>query len=161
MKISKIVKAVVLTLIIGSTAITAQNMQMPQIAPADSVTDSEIEQFLTIAQDIQEIRMEMDSVIIAKLGEEGMSTERFQEVMQSQQNPQAGEVTLTSREEETMATMQTFLQQVSVKAQKQQMESVQNSEMSTQRFQSIAQAMQTDKELAMRLQAMASEMESE
>ena len=161
MKISKIVKAVVLTLIIGSTAITAQNMQMPQIAPADSVTDSEIEQFLTIAQDIQEIRMEMDRVIIAKLGEEGMSTERFQEVMQSQQNPQSGEVTLTSKEEETMATMQTFLQQVSVKAQKQQMESVQNSEMSTQRFQSIAQAMQTDKELAMRLQAMASEMESE
>jgi len=161
MKISKIVKAFVLTLIIGSTVITAQNMPMPQTAPADSVTDVELEQFVLIAQELQGIRMELDSVVIAKLDEEGMTTERFQEIMQSQQNPQKSEITLTTEEEKTVANMQTFLQQVSMKAQQQQMESIQNSDMSAQRFQSIAQAIQTDRELAMRMQALATEMDSE
>jgi len=161
MKISKIVKAVVLTLIIGSTVITAQNMPMPQTAPADSVTDVELEQFVLIAQELQGIRMELDSVVIAKLDEEGMTTERFQEIMQSQQNPQKSEIKLTTEEEKTVANMQTFLQQVSMKAQQQQMESIQNSDMSAQRFQSIAQAIQTDRELAMRMQALATEMDSE
>lgn len=160
MKISKIVKAVVLTLVIGSTAITAQNMQAPQITPADSVSDAELEQFVLIAQELQGIRMELDSVVIAKLDEEGMSTARFQEIMQSKQNPQAEELTLTTKEEETVANMQTFLQQLSMKAQQQQMESIQNSELTAQRFQSIAQAMQSDKDLAMRMQTMAMEMES-
>ncbi|MEO9887932.1 MAG: hypothetical protein ABJR05_01310 [Balneola sp.] len=161
MKISKIVKAVVLTLIIGSTVITAQNMPMPQTAPADSVTDVELEQFVLIAKELQGIRMELDSMVIAKLDEEGMTTERFQEIMQRQQNPQKSEITLTTEEEKTVANMQTFLQQVSMKAQQQQMESIQNSDMSAQRFQSIAQAIQTDRELAMRMQALATEMDSE
>jgi len=161
MKISKIVKAIVLTLIIGSTAITAQNMQMPQTAPADSVSDSELEQFVLIAQEIQGIRMEIDSLLIAKLDDEGMSTDRFQEIMQSKQNPQTSEITLTTKEEETVANMQSFIQQVSVKAQKEQLASIQNSEMSAQRFQSIAQALQTDRELAMRMQEMATEIDSE
>lgn len=158
MKTLKAVKALILTLIIGSTTLVAQNMPMPQIAPADSVTDLEIEQFVSIAQDIQGIRMEMDSLVIAKLDDEGMSTARFQEIMQSQQNPQASDITLTTEEEETVANMQTFLQEIGMKAQKDQMASIQNSEMSMQRFQSIAQAMQTDKELAMRFQEKAAEM---
>ena len=112
-------------------------------------------------QELQGIRMELDSVVIAKLDEEGMTTERFQEIMQSQQNPQKSEITLTTEEEKTVANMQTFLQQVSMKAQQQQMESIQNSDMSAQRFQSIAQAIQTDRELAMRMQALATEMDSE
>lgn len=160
MKISKIVKVFILTLIIGSTTITAQNVPMPQIAPADSVSDSELEQFVLIAQEFQGIRMELDSMVVAKLEEEGMTTARFQEIMQSQQNPQTEDLDLTTKEEKTVANMQSFLQQASMKAQKQQMQSIQDSEMSAQRFQSIAQAMQSDKELAMRMQTMAMEMES-
>lgn len=135
-------------------------MQMPQIAPADSVSDAELEQFVLIAQELQGIRMELDSLVVGKLEEKGMSTARFQEIMQSQQNPQTTDVELTTKEEETVANMQSFLQQASMKAQQQQMQSIQNSELSAQRFQSIAQAMQSDKELAMRMQTMAMEMES-
>ncbi len=160
MNILKRVKALILSLIICSTAVAAQNMPMPQIAPADSVSDSELEQFVIIAQELQGIRMELDSMVVAKLEEEGMSTARFQEIMQSKQNPEGEEIELTTKEEETVANMQSFLQQASMSAQKQQMQSIQDSEMSAQRFQSIAQAMQSDKELAMRMQTMAMEMES-
>jgi len=158
MKTLKAVKALISMLLIGSTTLVAQNMQMPQIAPADSVTDVEIEEFVSIAQEIQGIRMEMDSLVMAKLVDEGMSTQRFQEIMQSMQNPQASDVTLTTDEEETVANMQSFLQEISMTAQKDQMASIQNSNMSQQRFQSIAQAMQTDKDLAMRFQQIAAEM---
>jgi hypothetical protein len=160
MNILKRVKALILSLIICSTAVAAQNMPMPQIAPADSISDSELEQFVLIAQELQGIRMELDSLVVAKLKEEGMSTARFQEIMQSKQNPEGEEIELTTKEEETVANMQSFLQQASMTAQKQQMQSIQESEMSAQRFQSIAQAMQSDKELAMRMQTIAMEMES-
>lgn len=158
MKILKNVKALVLTLIIFTTGIAAQqSMQMPQIAPADSVSDAELELFLEIAKDIQEIRMELDSLIINKLDDEGMSPERFQKIIMAQQNPQAEKVTLTSEEEETMTTMQPFLQEVGMNAQQKQLASIQNSEISQQRFQSIAMAMQTDQSLAIRFQKMAAE----
>ncbi len=160
MNILKRVKALILSLIICSTAVAAQNMPMPQIAPADSVSDSELEQFVIIAQELQGIRMELDSLVVAKLEEEGMSTARFQEIMRSKQNPEGEEIELTTKEEETVANMQSFLQQASMSAQKQQMQSIQDSEMSAQRFQSIAQAMQSDKDLAMRMQTIAMEMES-
>jgi hypothetical protein len=160
MNILKRVKALILSLIICSTAVAAQNMPMPQITPADSVSDSELEQFVIIAQELQGIRMELDSMVVAKLEEEGMSTARFQEIMQSKQNPEGEEIELTTKEEETVANMQSFLQQASMSAQKQQMQSIQESDMSAQRFQSIAQAMQSDKELAMRMQTIAMEMES-
>lgn len=160
MNILKRVKALILSLIICSTAVAAQNMPMPQITPADSVSDSELEQFVIIAQELQGIRMELDSLVVAKLEEEGMSTARFQEIMQSKQNPEGEEIELTTKEEETVANMQSFLQQASMSAQKQQMQSIQDSEMSAQRFQSIAQAMQSDKDLAMRMQTIAMEMES-
>jgi len=160
MNILKRVKALILSLIICSTAVAAQNMPMPQITPADSVSDSELEQFVIIAQELQGIRMELDSMVVVKLEEEGMSTARFQEIMQSKQNPEGEEIELTTKEEETVANMQSFLQQASMSAQKQQMQSIQESDMSAQRFQSIAQAMQSDKELAMRMQTIAMEMES-
>ena len=160
MNILKRVKALILSLIICSTAVAAQNMPMPQITPADSVSDSELEQFVIIAQELQGIRMELDSLVVAKLEEEGMSTARFQEIMRSKQNPEGEEIELTTKEEETVANMQSFLQQASMSAQKQQMQSIQESDMSAQRFQSIAQAMQSDKELAMRMQTIAMEMES-
>tara|TARA_R110000868_G_scaffold306734_1_gene567996 strand:- start:29496 stop:29981 length:486 start_codon:yes stop_codon:yes gene_type:complete len=161
MKIYKTVKALVLTIIISTTALVAQQMQMSPVAPVDSVSEAELEQFVSVAMDFQSIRMEMDNLIIDKLDEVEMPVERFQEIMMSQQNLQAPEVTLTTQEEQKVANLQTFLQEISVKAQQQQVASIQESEMTQQRFQSIAQALQTDQELAMRFQEMIAEKEAE
>jgi flavorubredoxin len=160
MKILNNLKVLLLLIFVSTTTIAAQNMPMQQIAPADSVTDSEIKQFVLLAQKLQAIQMEADKLIIAKLEEEGMSTQRFQEIMQSMQDPQSSSVTLSTEEEKTVANMQTFLQELSTKAQQDQMASVQNSDMSQERFQSIAQAMQMDKNLMMRFQEIATEMGS-
>ncbi len=160
MNFSKAVKSLLFIFFISAGTLSAQQMQMPQIQPADSVSDSELEQFVDVAIDLQDIRFEADSIIIGRLEEEGMSTERFQQIMMAQQNPTQS-VELTTDEEETVANMQTFLQEVSMKAQQQQIQTLQNSELSPQRFQSIAAALQQDQDLAVRFQQMATEMESE
>ncbi|MEP1152740.1 MAG: DUF4168 domain-containing protein [Balneola sp.] len=162
MKILKTVKALILTIIVCTTAIAAQQgMQMPQVAPADSVSDAELEQFVYLAMDIQGIRMELDSLVIDKLSDEGMSTQRFQEIMRAQQNPQSTEPDLSEKEIETMATMNTFLQDATMKAQQKQMATIQNAELSQERFQSIAMALQSDQALAMRFQEKAAEIEAD
>ena len=158
MKFSKAIKALIITLFISAASLSAQQMQMPQIQPADSVSDAELAQFVNVAIDLQGIRFEADSMIVGRLEEEGMSTERFQQIMMAQQNP-AQSVELTTDEEQTVANMQSFLQEVSMKAQQQQMQAVQNSELTPQRFQSIAAALQQDQDLAVRFQEMAAEME--
>lgn len=161
MKISKAVKALLLSLIVTTTTLSAQQqMQMPQVAPADSVSEQELETFVDVAMDIQGIRMEMDQLVMARLDEEGMTTERFQQIMQSKQNPNAPALQLSTKEEQTVANMQSYLQELSTEMQQQQLEAIDNSEMTATRFQSIAMALRTDKDLAMRFQEKAAEMEN-
>ncbi len=162
MKITKALKAVILTVILSTTTVLAQQQMMPpQIAPADSVSDGELKDFVEVAMEMQDIRMEMDSLVIARLEVEGMSTQRFQEIMMAKSNPDATQnSSITAEEEKVISGMQSFLQEVSMKAQKQQLEAIQQSELGQQRFQSIARALQTDQQLAMRFQQMAMEMEA-
>lgn len=158
MNFSKAVKALLLTIVLATTTTLAQQqMQMPTVAPADSVSDEELADFVDTAMQLQGIRMQTDQKVVAKLQEEEISVQRFQQIMMSQQNPNAN-VELTESEKESMQVIQPFLQQVSMEAQQQQMQIVQNSELSQQRFQSIAAALQTDQELAARVQELAQEM---
>lgn len=160
MKIIRSFQALTLALIIGTTSAWAQQMQMPQVQPAQSVSDAELTKFVDVAMDIQGIRFEADSLLMGRLEEEGMTTQRFQQIMMAQQNPNAPEVTLTTEEEETVANMRGFLQELSMNAQEQQLKAIQASDLNQQRFQSIAMALQQDKELAMRFQELIDEMES-
>ena len=159
MNFSKAVKSLLFTLFLSTTAVMAQQMQMPQVVPADSVSDEELALFVDTAMQLQGVRMQADNVIMGKLEEEGMTVQRFQEIMVSQQNPNAPAVELTAEEEETITTMSGVLQEVSMNAQQQQMQIVESSELTQQRFQSIAAALQQDQELAARFQQMAMEME--
>jgi len=143
-----------------STTLYAQQMGMPQIPAAENVSQQELEEFAAVAMDLQGIRVELDSLMIAKLDDEGMSAQRFRQIMMSQQDPNTPAVELSTEEEQTVATMQTFLQQVSNQAQQKQMQAIQESPMEQMRFQSIAKALQTDKDLAMRFQTVADSLQA-
>ena len=158
MKLLKAVKTLLFIVLLSGTTVFAQQMQMPQIQPADSVSDAELGQFVDVAMNLQGISMEADQLVIARLEEEGMSTQRFQQIMMAQQDPNQN-ANVTTEEEEALANMQSFLQEVSMGVQQKQMTAIQNSELSQQRFQSIAAGIQTNKDLAMRFQALTAEME--
>lgn len=145
---------IIALVLLSMGALQAQQMQMPQIAPAKNVTDTELEQFVEVAKEFQEISIATDNMLIAKLEEVGMSGQRFQEIMMARQNPTAPQVELTPLEETTIENMQSFLQELSATMQQQQIEAVGNSELSEQRFQGIAMALQQNQELAERFQAL-------
>lgn len=145
---------IIALVLLSMGALQAQQMQMPQIAPAKNVTDTELEQFVEVAKEFQEISIATDNMLIAKLEEVGMSGQRFQEIMMARQNPTAPQVELTPLEETTIENMQSFLQELSATMQQQQIEAVGNSELSEQRFQGIAMALQQNQELAARFQAL-------
>lgn len=145
---------IIALVLLSMGALQAQQMQMPQIAPAKNVTDTELEQFVEVAKEFQEISIATDNMLIAKLEEVGMSGQRFQEIMMARQNPTAPQVELTPLEETTIENMQSFLQELSATMQQQQIEAVGNSELSEQRFQGIAIALQQNQELAERFQAL-------
>lgn len=86
---------IIAMLLLSTAAVQAQQMQMPQIAPAKDVTDAELEQFVEVAKEFQEISIATDRMLIAKLEELGMSGQRFQEIMMARQNPTATQVELT------------------------------------------------------------------
>lgn len=138
-----------------------QPMQMPQVQPAKDVSEAELEQFAETATEINGIRMEMDSLVTDKLDDEGISSDRFREIMMSRQNPNAPQPELSTEEEEIVGRLQTFLQQLNTQVQQQQMTAIQNSDLSAQRFQSIAMALRTDQELAARFQEKIDEMNAE
>lgn len=127
-------------------------MQMPQPAPAKNVTDAELAQFVEVAKEFQEISVATDRMLFAKLEEVGMSGQRFQEIMMARSNPNATKIELTTLEESTIENMQSFLQQLSMSMQQQQIKAVEKSELSEKRFQGIAMALQTDQQLAERFQ---------
>ena len=158
MNFSKAAKALLLVTFLGGSTLFAQQMQMPQVKPAENVTDTELQNFVDVAMNLQVIGMEADKKVLARLEEEGMSTQRFQQIMMAQQNPNQN-ANVTTEEEETLANMQPFLQEVSMTVQQQQMAVIQNSEISQQRFQSIAAGIQTNQELADRFQKLAAEKE--
>lgn len=158
MKISKAVQALLFTLLLSTTAITAQQMQMPQVQPADSVSEAELKMFVDVAMELQNINTEADSLVAVRLSEENMEQDRFREIMMAERDP-AKTVELTSEEDEIVATMKSYLQELSMTVQKQQMEVVQKSEIDPMRFQSIATALQQDRELAARFQQIIAEME--
>lgn len=158
MKFSKRVKALFVFILFGGTTLFAQQMQMPQVQPVENVTDAELQKFVDIAMSLQAIGMEADQKVVARLEEEGMTTQRFQQIMMAQQNP-TQDASMTTEEQTTITNMQPFLQEVSMSMQQQQLVVIQDSEISQQSFQSIAAGIQTNQELAERFQELTAEIE--
>jgi len=162
MKFFKSISSLLLVLGLCSTAIMAQLPTQGNAAAPDSVTDTEIRQFIETANEMQKIQQNLQQKIFGVLQEENMEPQRFQRIMQSRQNPQAqNSVDITDEEQKIIDKIEPQLQTMSQEAQQQQLQVIQNSELEQQRFQQIAMALQTDQALAQRFQKMAMEMQQE
>ncbi|MDX1586091.1 MAG: DUF4168 domain-containing protein [Balneolaceae bacterium] len=145
------------SLLVG-TAYGQVQQQQSQPAAADTVSDAELEKFVGVAQELQNIGMDVQQQVQQMVKEEGMEFERFQKIMMSQQNPQmAQNVQMTEQEKKILETIQPKLQQIQQEVQQKQMQVIQNSELSMQRFQEIAQAVQQDPQMMQRFQQMSSD----
>lgn len=147
----------VLTLAVSS-GLFAQGMngmmqQQPQNIPA--VEDAELEEFVSVAVELEKINAESQTKIQKMIEDEGMTTQEFSQIYQVKANPQADQAKLDDFSEEKIATVDELLPElnkVQQASQQKTMAKVQESDLSIQRFTQINQKLQGDKELQQRFQ---------
>ncbi|HKL17942.1 MAG TPA: DUF4168 domain-containing protein [Halalkalibaculum sp.] len=145
-------------LMAGSAFAQGQQMQQMQNAQADSVSDKELEKFVETAQDLRSIQENIQSEVQGMVQEEDMTFQRFQQIMMSKQNPQmAKKVEVTDEEEAVIKEMQPKLQKIQQEANQKQMSAIQENGLTPQRFQQIAQAVQSDPAMMKRFQQMSAD----
>lgn len=142
----------VLGFILLAGAAFAQGQQ--QVQPADTVSDQELEMFVSLAAESQAIQqkvnMEMEKVINA---EDNIDFQRFQMIQQSKQNPKtADSIEVTEEEQKAMQNLQPKLAKIGQDAQKEMETVLQENELTQQRIQQIQLALQADKNLQQRFQ---------
>ncbi len=149
-------------LMAGTAFSQGQQMQQMQNAQADSVSDQELEKFVETAQDLRSIQQDVQTEVQQMVKEEDMTFERFQQIMMSKQNPQmAQKVQVTDEEEAVIKEMQPKLQKIQQQANQKQMTAIQDNGLTPQRFQQIAQAVQSDPQMMQRFQQMSADSASE
>jgi hypothetical protein len=150
-----------LTLVITlavSTGMFAQGMngmmqQQPQNIPA--FEDAELEEFVSVAVELEKINAESQTKIQKMIEDEGMTTQEFSQIYQVKANPQADQAKLDEFSEEKIATVDELLpklNEVQQASQQKTMAKVQESDLSIQRFTQINQKLQGDQELQQRFQ---------
>lgn len=147
MKFIKRSAALVLGLLLmtGSAFAQGQMQQQMQQTQPDSVTDEELEKFVSVTEDVNK---KVNAEISTLLEDKEMDQKRFEEIMMSQNNPQAGgSVEMTDQEEETIKNIQPKLRKIQ---QKEVMNAMKENELQPQRFQAIVQALQSNPEVAQR-----------
>ena len=129
--------------------------QMPQqtLQPADpeSVTDTEMEQFAGVFVELQTMNQQIQQEMMTAVQEKGIEVERFNEIMNAQQDPNK-KVDATQKELETFAAAGQAIQQIQQSAQQDMQKVITDSELSLPRYQSIMAAMRNDTGLQQRLQ---------
>lgn len=156
---------VILGLALSTTAILAQQQQMPPqpepLSP-EEVTDSQLDMLVGVSQAAEGIQMEADQKMRAALENGGMDFSRFQEIMMAQQDPtKAEDIELSEEEQQTLQTIQPELMQINQEARQNYMAAIEEQGFSIQEFQQIAQAVQSHPEVAKRYEAKLSESETD
>ena len=129
--------------------------QMPQqtIQPADpaGISDTEMEQFAGVFVELQSMNQQIQQKMMTAVQDEGIEVQRFNEIMNAQQDPNK-EVDATEEELELFASAGQAIQQIQQKAQQDMQKVITESKLSLQRYQAIMAAVRNDSGLQQKLQ---------
>lgn len=162
-KLMRFTFLLILGAIFSTATVYAQQQQMPPqpeaLSPED-VTDEDLQLIVNISQAAEGIQQEANTKMKGIVEEGGIDYSRFQEIMMAQQNPQmAGDVEITEDEQKTLEQVQPELMQVNQEAQQKYVNTIKEEGLSVQKFQQIAQAIQTHPEVAERFEKIQAENE--
>lgn len=146
-------------LLLAGSAFAQGQMQQQQQAQPDSISDEELEKFVLVTNELQQIQQESQKEVESILSDKEMDMQRFQQIMMSRQNPQmADSVEITEQEEETIEEIEPQLQQMQQQSRQEMMGAMQENELEPQRFEAISQALQSDPDIMNRFKEIAQEM---
>lgn len=124
----------------------------PQTAPTTEVSQSELEQFVRVVPQLQEIQQSAQQQAAQVIQESGLSTERFSEIYQSQQSGAAPSSEVTSEEQQSYDEASTKIESLEQDVRSQQEEVLQTEGLEPQRFGEILVAVRQDPALQQQVQ---------
>lgn len=161
-------------LLLMATTVSAQQMQpqqqpqqqmqpqQPQAPAPEEISDDELLTFVQTSDAIRPIQEEAQMEMRAVIEEEGISIQRFQQLMMAMQNPQmAAQVEISAEEEESIQVMEPKLVEIENAASEDITSEISNQGLDVERYQAIYMSLQQHPELMERLQAMMGEGEEE
>ncbi|TVR14288.1 MAG: DUF4168 domain-containing protein [Balneolaceae bacterium] len=166
MKLFKSTLVAMATLLIATGITVAQVQQQappppqqPELPTSADVSDDEILLLVNTINDLQPIEEKAQEKIEEALEEEGITLQRFQQMMMAMQNPQmAEEANVTDEEMEKLQTLQPALMQIQGEAEQEMIAKIEDNGFTIERYQGIIMGAQQDPDLMARLQ---SEMDDE
>ncbi|MEX0593643.1 MAG: DUF4168 domain-containing protein [Balneolaceae bacterium] len=148
-------------LLLMATAVSAQQMQpqqqpqQPQAPAPDEISDDELLTFVATSDAIRPIQEEAQMDMRGVIEEEGISIQRFQQLMMAMQNPQmADQVEMSAEEEQSIQEMEPKLVEIETAASEEITSEIANQGLDVDRYQAIYMSLQQHPELMERLQAM-------
>jgi hypothetical protein len=154
-----------LMLIAGTSFAQVQQQQGQQGSQLSSedVSKEELKNFVATAGEVQSIQRESQAKLQEMVRTEGLEFQRFQMIMMSKQNPQmADSVEISDEEQASFKKIQPKMSKMNQSMLQRFQSTIKENDMTQQRFQMIAQAMNSSPELQQRFQKMqAAQMEED
>lgn len=145
-----------LVLIGGFHLATAQ--QMPGQTPTEvEVSDSELKNFVEISGDIRGQQQATQVKMVEIIEGSDLGKETFTQIAQSYQSGGSPDEEFTESDMMAFQEVNAQLQPLQIEAQQNAMKTIAASDMDVQRFQEIAQALQSDQELQQRYMTLVQE----
>jgi len=151
-------KTMFATLMLGMLGTITVAAQTPQMMPQQQsgsleVSDEELKAFIDVVNTVQKINQESQTEMMAVVEDNGMTVQRFSQIAQSQQNPEA---TLEVGPEEMKLYEKTLaaVEKIQLASRTEMEAAIESSPLTMERYQEIAMAAQSDMELQKRLQAL-------
>jgi len=132
-----------------------QQPAQPQAPAPEEISDDELLTFLEASDAIRPIQEEAHAEIQQTIEDEGITLERFQQLMMAMQNPQmADQVDISADEEQAIREVQPKLMEIEVAASEEIQSEIANKGIEVERYQAIFMSLQQHPELMERLEEM-------
>src|SRR5690554_3119410 len=128
--------------------------QVPQQLPQQQkieVSDGEIEQFALAFVEIQNIEQKLQPEMVQAVEEEGIEVQRFNEIMNAQQDPNQ-EVDASEDELKKFAAANREIEDIQNRAQREMLGKIDEAGLTVERYQEIMNALRNDPKLQQKLQ---------
>lgn len=140
----------------GNQGMPGQGGDVPEVDP----NSEEFERFVEAYSGVQEIQQEVSGEVQELISDSPLSQQRFQQIHQQVQGPGSGEADIPEEERNNYESLLSDVQEVQQSSQEEMIAEVEDAELSVERFNQIATAIQNDQELQQRLQEMQQQSQS-
>lgn len=132
----------------------AEMPPLDSIEPATNISDAEIGQFLDAVEAVQAVSQEAQQQMMQVVETEGMTLERFSEIQQKLQNPDAQVTPISSDEEGQLDRIDAKMREMEPELERQSVAAIQETGMTPLRYQQLSLGIQQDPELTQKAQMM-------